>query len=174
MSWLRRAVKQGCRIILAAILAVGVRGCDDCSIASQDQQVRVAASTTEKDKHHRPRLADEATKGKLETITGEPMCPACFLEAGSKSVGPGHFQCATDCAKSGQTLAIYDRVNDRIYFVAGELRGKNPNDPIMRYIHRSVDVTGTVYHRAGAYGIEILKVELHKEGASPPPAKADG
>ena len=37
-----------------------------------------------------------------------------------------------DCARSGQTLAIYDRANDRIYFIAGELPGKNPNDPLMQ------------------------------------------
>ncbi len=104
-------------------------------------------------------------KGKYTTITGEVMDPACFLEAGSKSIGPGHFQCAIDCARSGQTLAIYDRANDRIYFIAGELPGKNPNDPLMAYIHKKVDVTGTVYHRSEAWGIVIVKVAPHVEGA---------
>ena len=97
------------------------------------------------------------------TITGEVMDPACFLEAGVKSIGPGHFQCAIDCARSGQTLAIYDRANDRIYFIAGELPGKNPNDPVINFIHQKVDITGVVYHRAGAYGIVINKVVPHKE-----------
>jgi hypothetical protein len=105
------------------------------------------------------------TKGTYTTITGEVMDPACFLEAGSKSIGPGHFQCAVDCARSGQTLAIYDRQNDRIYFIAGELPGKNPNDPLMPYIHKKVDVTGSVYHRSEAWGIVILKVAPHVEGS---------
>jgi hypothetical protein len=61
--------------------------------------------------------------GTPTTITGEVMDPACFLEAGPKSIGPGHYQCAIDCARSGQTLAIYDREKDRIYFIAGELPG---------------------------------------------------
>lgn len=100
-------------------------------------------------------------KGKLMTIVGEVMDPACFLEAGAKSIGPGHYQCAIDCARSGQTLAIYDRDEDRIYMLAGELPGKNPNDPVMAYIHKKVDVTGTVFHRSGAYGIVILKVVPH-------------
>jgi hypothetical protein len=104
-------------------------------------------------------------KGKYTTITGEVMDPACFLEAGSKSIGPGHFQCAIDCARSGQTLAIYDRANDRIYFIAGELPGKNPNDPLMPYIHKKVDVSGNVYHRSDAWGIVIAKVVPHVEGA---------
>ncbi len=97
------------------------------------------------------------------TITGEVMDPACFLEAGAKSISPGHFQCAIDCARSGQTLAIYDRANDRIYFIAGELPRKNPNDPVINFIHQKVDVTGAVYHRSGVYGIVINKVVPHKE-----------
>jgi hypothetical protein len=92
----------------------------------------------------------DSVKGSMQTIVGEVMDPACFLEAGSKSIGPGHFQCAVDCAASGQTLAIYDRVHDRIYFIAGELPGKNPNDPVRDYIHKKVDVTGAVYHRSEA------------------------
>ena len=110
-------------------------------------------------------------KGVATTIVGEVMDPACFLEAGAKSIGPGHFQCAVDCARSGQTLAIYDRDADRIYFIAGELPGRNPNDPVMAYIHKKVDVTGTVYHRSGVYGIVIVKVEPHRSdaaGATPP------
>jgi len=102
-------------------------------------------------------------RGIHTTITGEVMDPACFLEAGVKSIGPGHFQCAIDCARSGQTLAIYDRANDRIYFIAGELPGKNPNDPVINFIHQKVDVTGAVYHRSGVYGIVINKVVPHKE-----------
>jgi hypothetical protein len=106
--------------------------------------------------------------GVTTTITGEVMDPACFLEAGPKSIGKGHFQCAVDCAKSGQTLAIYDRALDRIYFVAGELPGRNPNDPLMRYIHQKVDVLGTVYHRSQAWGIVIIKVTPHKEKPAAP------
>ena len=105
-------------------------------------------------------------KGKYTTIVGEVMDPACFLEAGVKSIGPGHYQCAYDCARSGQTLAIYDRDEDRIYFIAGELPGKNPNDPVIAYIHKKVDVTGTVYHRSDAYGIVITKVALHEDKAT--------
>jgi len=107
--------------------------------------------------------ATPEVKGKYMTIVGEVMDPACFLEAGAKSVGPGHYQCAIDCAKSGQTLAIYDRDQDQIYMIAGELPGKNPNDPVMAYIHKKVDVSGTVYHRSGAYGIVITKVVLHED-----------
>lgn len=118
-----------------------------------------------------------AAKGKYMTIVGEVMDPACFLEAGSKSIGPGHYQCAYDCARSGQTLAIYARDEDRIYFVAGELPGKNPNEPLLPYVHKKVDVSGTVYHRSDAWGIVITKVALHDDkagGKASAPAGAPG
>ena len=105
----------------------------------------------------------QRAEGKYMTIVGEVMDPACFLEAGAKSIGTGHYQCAIDCAKSGQTLAIYCRDEDRIYFIAGEMPGKNPNDPVMAYIHKKVDVSGTVFHRSDAYGIVITKVALHQD-----------
>jgi len=116
-------------------------------------------------------------KPEIRTITGEVMDPACFLEAGPKSIGPGHYQCAVDCARSGQTLAIYDRDADRIYFIAGELPGKNPNDPVINYIHQKVDVRGAVYHRSDAWGIVIQRVTPHVDKApasAAAPAKPAG
>jgi hypothetical protein len=110
--------------------------------------------------------------GVATTITGEVMDPACFLEAGAKSVSKGHYQCAIDCIRSGQTLAIYDRDIDRIYFIAGELPGQNPNAPLLPYIHQKVDVVGTVYHRSQAWGIVIVKVTPHKPAAGATPASA--
>lgn len=111
--------------------------------------------------------------GVTTTITAEVMDPACFLEAGDKSIGAGHYQCAIDCTKSGQTLALYDRSIDRIYFIAGELPGRNPNDPLTPYIHKKVDVLGTVYNRSQAWGIVIIRVTPHKEkGAAAPSAPA--
>lgn len=116
-------------------------------------------------------------KPEIRTITGEVMDPACFLEAGPKSIGQGHYQCAIDCARSGQTLAIYDRDADRIYFIAGELPGKNPNDPVINYIHQKVDVRGAVYHRSEAWGIVIQHVTPHVDKApasASAPAKSTG
>jgi hypothetical protein len=113
-------------------------------------------------------------QGAVETIVGQVICPACYLEAGAKSVSPAHFQCAVDCARSGQTMAFYDRKNDRIYFIAGELPGQNPNDPVMPYINKMVDVRGNVYYRAGAWGIVILTVKPHQEATAPSASKAPG
>jgi hypothetical protein len=115
-------------------------------------------------------------KPEIKTLVGEVMDPACFLEAGLKSIGPGHYQCAIDCARSGQTLAIYDRDADRIYFIAGELPGKNPNDPVINFIHQKVSVRGAVYHRSDAWGIVIQRVTPYREKApqDTPAAKPAG
>lgn len=157
-------------VVLAA--AIGAGGNDSSSKTSSTKtpsaKATPAATATPAPSGHEghamPSAAgSDSVKGSMQTIVGEVMDPACFLEAGSKSIGPGHFQCAVDCAASGQTLAIYDRAHDRIYFIAGELPGKNPNDPVRDYIHKKVDVTGVVYHRSEAWGIVIHRVALHKE-----------
>ena len=129
-----------------------------------------AAPKAETHVHPMTKAAPDAgpSQGKSMTIVGEVMDPACFLEAGAKSIGPGHYQCAMDCARSGQTLAIYDRANDRIYFVAGELPGRNPNAPLLPYVHQRVDVMGVVYHRAEAYGIAVITVTPHKDAPGEP------
>jgi hypothetical protein len=168
MNHIQRFFTSGAIAVVAAVATMG---------ASPPEAKEPAASGTGHE-HHEHQSSDRAStvvlkkdapqKGLVTTIVGEVMDPACFLEAGVKSIGPGHFQCAVDCARSGQTLAIYDRVNDRIYFIAGELPGKNPNDPLMAFIHKKVDVAGTVYQRAGAYGIVIRNVTLHRDGAASP------
>ena len=144
-------------LVLAAVLlaAVGAGGTDPGDVATQP--------TGHEGHDMKAPPPSRSGEGKMQTIVGEVMDPACFLEAGVKSIGPGHFQCAIDCARSGQTLAIYDRANDRIYFIAGELPGKNPNDPVINFIHKKVDVTGVVYHRSQAWGIVIHRVVLHQE-----------
>ena len=170
-------------IVLVAALALIGRGGADPSDSKADPKAEVNTPAVTGHEHHGTAAAPAADatpavspvggtvkmardKGVATTITGEVMDPACFLEAGPKSIVPGHFQCAVDCARSGQTLAIYDREADRIYFIAGELPGRNPNDPVMAYIHKKVDVTGTVYHRSGAWGIVIVKVAPHDPAAA--------
>jgi hypothetical protein len=170
MNHIQRFFTSGAIAVVAAAATMG---------ASPPEAKEPAASATGHEHHEHgsaaaPQKKGAPQKGLVTTIVGEVMDPACFLEAGVKSIGPGHFQCAVDCARSGQTLAIYDRANDRIYFIAGELPGKNPNDPLMAFIHKKVDVAGTVYQRAGAYGIVIRNVTLHQEGAASPASAPKG
>ena len=179
-----RSTSRALALLLVALVGFfGARALaqNDASKESSKPKEGTSAGTTAKtdpsttpatghEGHQMPSTATTAKpkrdKGTPTTITGEVMDPACFLEAGPKSIGPGHYQCAIDCARSGQTLAIYDREKDRIYFIAGELPGRNPNDPLMPYIHKKVNVKGVVFHRADAYGIVINTVELYQEKKS--------
>jgi hypothetical protein len=164
----RIAVVAAATVLLMAAVA-GARQQGDTKKAEKAATPAEAPAAKADAAHHHhsdagkiPTSSQEA-KGEYRTIVGEIMDPACFLEAGAKSIGPGHFQCAINCARSGQTLAIYCRDEDRIYFIAGELPGQNPNNPVMQYIHKKVDVSGTVYHRSDAWGIVIIKVALHED-----------
>ena len=166
---------------IAALWAIGAGGNGAGTPATPSTPPAQSASPGAHAGHAMPASAANgkaatSERAEIKTITGEVMDPACFLEAGPKSIGPGHYQCAIDCARSGQTLAIYDRDADRIYFIAGELPGKNPNDPVINYIHQKVDVRGAVYHRSDAWGIVIQRVVPHKEkpSANAPAAKPAG
>jgi hypothetical protein len=152
----------------AAVLLLGAGGSAPPARQSHDghQHGSAPAPASTKEDAPPPGRPEDWKQGTVTTIVAEVMDPACYLEAGAKSIGPGHFQCAVDCARSGQTLALLDRENDRIYFIAGELPGRNPNDPVMRFIHKKVDVRGKVFHRSGAWGIVILSVSPHREGAA--------
>lgn len=153
----------------AAVLLLGAAGATAPERQAHDGHAHGGASAVQPAKSEAAAPEGEWKQGTVMTIVGEVMDPACYLEAGQKSIGPGHFQCAVDCARSGQTLAILDRESDRIYFIAGELPGRNPNDPVLRFIHKKVDVLGKVYHRSGAWGIVITSVSLHRAepGAAP-------
>lgn len=171
--WTSRAIAP---LLIAALAGFGAHAAaqnnttkESSATKTEAPNASAAPAPAKGHEHHATTAAkSKGTRdtGTPTTITGEVMDPACFLEAGPKSIGPGHYQCAIDCVRSGQTLAIYDRENDRIYFIAGELPGRNPNEPLMPYIHKKVDVTGVVYHRSNAYGIKINKVALHQEKKS--------
>lgn len=170
--WASRAIAP---LLVAALAGFGAHAAaqnnttKDSGAAAKAETPKASTDPAKGHEHHANTQAkSKGTRdmGTPMTITGEVMDPACFLEAGPKSIGPGHYQCAIDCVRSGQNLAIYDRENDRIYFIAGELPGRNPNDPLMPYIHKKVDVSGVVFHRSQAYGIKINKVVLHQEKKS--------
>jgi len=178
MNRIQKNAILGAIILAAALALIGRGSADPADSKAEEPKTEVQTPAATGHEHHGTGAAEvtpaaspvgatmKRDKGVVTTITGEVMDPACFLEAGAKSITPGHFQCAVDCARSGQTLAIYDRDADRIYFIAGELPGRNPNDPVMAYIHKKVDVTGTVYHRSGAWGIVIVKVTPHDPAAA--------
>jgi hypothetical protein len=135
-----------------------------------------ASATTEKPatppaaaKAEKPAAAKEAKpatakapKGGPKEIVGEVIDPACWIINGA--VGKGHAECAAACAKAGQTLAILEKKTQKVYILAGESPGQDPNKGVIEYIGQPVLVKGRVFERGGALGIQVTSIEPYNMG----------
>jgi hypothetical protein len=92
-----------------------------------------------------------------KTIVGEVVDPACYLVNGAH--GDGHKECATACAKAGQTLAILEKKTNKLYLSVTDHPGDDPNRLLMDYIAQTVTIKGKLYTRGGVTGVMILAVE---------------
>src|SRR5712671_2945141 len=104
-------------------------------------------------KHTAAPKAPKAEAGGPRSIVGEVVDPACWIINGSS--GKGHAECAAACAKAGQTLAILEKKTNKLYILAGEKPGEDPNKGVVEYIGQPVLVKGRVFARGGALGIQI-------------------
>jgi hypothetical protein len=96
------------------------------------------------------------------TIVGEVIDPACWIINGA--VGKGHAECAAACAKAGQTLAILERKTSKVYILAGERPGQDPNKGVLEYVGQPVLVKGRVFSRGSALGIQVTSIEPYGVG----------
>jgi hypothetical protein len=108
-------------------------------------------------KHATAPKAPKAEAGGPRSIVGEVVDPACWIINGSS--GKGHAECAAACAKAGQTLAILEKKTNKLYILAGEKPGEDPNKGVVEYIGQPVLVKGRVFARGGALGIQITSIE---------------
>jgi len=90
-------------------------------------------------------------------IIGEVIDPACWVINGAK--GEAHKECAIACARAGQTLAILERKTNKVYILASERPGEDPNKGVMDYIAQAVLVKGKVYTRGGLMAIQVASIE---------------
>jgi hypothetical protein len=91
------------------------------------------------------------------SIIGEVIDPACWVINGAK--GEAHKECAIACAKAGQTLAILERKTNKVYILASERPGEDPNKSLIDYVGQAVLVKGKVYSRGGLSAIQVASVE---------------
>ncbi len=99
----------------------------------------------------------EPVKVGPRSIVGEVVDPACWIVNGAK--GAAHKDCAIACAKAGQVLAIVETKSQKLYMVATDKPGEDPNKGLIDYVGQMVTVKGRVYTRGGATGIKITSVE---------------
>ena len=109
-----------------------------------------------------PAKAPKAATGGPKEIIGEVIDPACWIINGS--AGKGHAECAAACAKAGQTLAILEKKTQKVYILAGESPGQDPNKGVIEYIGQPVLVKGRVFARGGALGIQVTSIEPYNIG----------
>lgn len=106
--------------------------------------------------------APKAPAGGPKEIVGEVIDPACWIINGTS--GKGHAECAAACAKAGQTLAILEKKTQKVYILAGESPGQDPNKGVIEYIGQPVRVKGRVFARGGALGIQVTSIEPYNMG----------
>jgi hypothetical protein len=100
-----------------------------------------------------------------KTIIGEVVDPGCWIVNGAK--GASHKDCAIACAKAGQVLGILETKTQKLYILATDKPGEDPNKGLIDYVGQMVTAKGRVYSRGGATGIKIASVEPY----SPPAAQ---
>jgi hypothetical protein len=98
------------------------------------------------------------------SIIGEVVDPGCWIVNGAK--GASHKDCAIACAKAGQVLAILENKTQKLYMVATDTPGQDPNKGLIDYVAQTVVVKGRVYSRGGATGIKITSVQPYSATAA--------
>ena len=80
--------------------------------------------------------------------------------------GPSHKECAIACAKAGQVLGIVESKTQKLYMIATDKPGEDPNKGLIDYVGQIVLVKGRVYSRGGATGIKVTSVEPYSPTAA--------
>jgi hypothetical protein len=105
-----------------------------------------------------------AVKIGARSIIGEVVDPGCWMVNGAK--GASHKDCAIACAKAGQVLAIVESKTQKLYMIATDKPGEDPNKGLIDYVGQIVMVKGRVYSRGGATAIKPTSVEPYSATAA--------
>ncbi len=92
----------------------------------------------------------------IKTIFGEVVDPACWIVNGAK--GDTHKECTIACAKAGQVLAILEAKTNKLYLIATENPGEDPNKGVIDFAGMKVTVTGKFYSRGGVTAVKIASI----------------
>lgn len=92
----------------------------------------------------------------IKTIVGEVVDPACWVVNGAK--GDTHKECTIACAKAGQVLAILEAKTNKLYLIATENPGEDPNKGVIDFAGMKVTVTGKFFTRGGVTAVKISSI----------------
>jgi hypothetical protein len=143
-------------LVVAALVVVAV------AAMAQEKTAGTTTKTTTATKAKAS--ASSSTKGApasgklgVKTIAGDVIDPSCWVMNGAK--GEAHKECMIACAKAGQTLAILEKKTNKVYILAAERPGEDPNKSVLDYAGMPVLVKGKVFTRGGIMAIQVASVE---------------
>ncbi len=95
------------------------------------------------------------------TVTGQIVDPVCLIGHGDS--GPEHRTCAQACARMGINLAFYNEADQQIYMIYPTGHA-DPNEKVVEFAEKRVEITGTIRKTPGYQGIEIQSLKELGEG----------
>ncbi len=95
-------------------------------------------------------------KGATVTIKGEAVDLWCYMEGGDR--GPAKKECATACAKAGNSIGIVD-AKGTVYLVSGLQDHQPARDILVGKMSEAVEVTGTLVKKGGAQMMFVKSVK---------------
>ena len=126
-------------------------------VAAPFAQEKAATPAAAKPAAPAAKATSAAPKSGPGSVIGEVIDPACWVINGAK--GEAHKECAIACAKAGQTLAILERKTNKVYILASERPGEDPNKGLIDYVGQAVLAKGKIYSRGGLLAIQVASVE---------------
>ena len=91
------------------------------------------------------------------TIKGELVDSLCYVAMAAK--GPGHKQCAIDCAKAGIPVSILEDGTGKLYTVLPKEDKTGYPESVIGKMGEKVTLTGDLYENGGNKYVTVESVE---------------
>ena len=96
-------------------------------------------------------------QGKEVTIKGELVDSLCYVAMAAK--GPGHKQCAMDCAKAGIPISIVEEGTGKLYTVLPKQDKTGYPASVVSKMGEKVTLKGDLYENGGNKYVAVESVE---------------
>jgi len=101
-------------------------------------------------------IAGMSTEGKKVTVKGEVLDLACYI--GHEGKGMKHQQCALTCLKDGQPMGLLTD-DGVVYLLLADHQDGKPFNETKNYAALQVEISGTMFERAGIKAVSVESVK---------------
>ena len=91
------------------------------------------------------------------TIKGELVDSLCYLAMAAK--GPGHKQCAMDCAKAGIPISMLEDGTGKLYTVLPKEDKTGYPESVITHMGETVTLKGDLYEQGGNRYVTVESVD---------------